>query len=86
MVPKAYRWIGEMQEIASFVDSGAQTSSASSEAPKHRIGDIYRGVSALYQRVQDSLEKDGRERGDIATLLKFSQDAKTKLEGNNSQK
>lgn len=34
MLPKAYRWIGEMEEIAGFVGEGE--------------GDIYHGVAKLY--------------------------------------
>ncbi|KAJ6593641.1 6-phosphogluconate dehydrogenase C-terminal domain-like protein [Mycena capillaripes] len=37
MVPKAYRWVGEMEEIASFVGEGE--------------GDIYKGLAQLYSRI-----------------------------------
>ncbi|KDR75310.1 hypothetical protein GALMADRAFT_249330 [Galerina marginata CBS 339.88] len=44
MIPKAYRWIGEMEEIAGFVGDGE--------------GDIYQGVSKIYSRVERSLAGD----------------------------
>lgn len=37
MMPKAYRWVGEMEEIAEFV-GGSE-------------GDVYRGLAKLYERV-----------------------------------
>lgn len=40
MVPKAYRWVGEMQEIAEFV-GGAE-------------GNAYEGISSLFFRVETS--------------------------------
>ncbi|KAG9316205.1 6-phosphogluconate dehydrogenase C-terminal domain-like protein [Chiua virens] len=43
MLPKAYRWVGEMQEIAGFVG---------------QEGDIYRGLARIYERVDRSLGGD----------------------------
>lgn len=62
MIPKAYRWIGEMKEIASQVNG-----------PE---GDIYLGLAELYQRVQEALEKNGRDDGDVKILLDFAKRAK----------
>jgi hypothetical protein len=44
MVPKAYRWVGEMEEIAEFVGGGE--------------GDVYKGIARLYERIEKSA-KDG---------------------------
>ncbi|KAG2358933.1 6-phosphogluconate dehydrogenase, partial [Suillus spraguei] len=44
MVPKAYRWIGEMEEIADFV-GGSE-------------GDVYRGIAKVYERVEKSIAGD----------------------------
>ncbi len=41
MIPKAYRWVGEMEEIAAFVGEGE--------------GDIYHGLAQLYQRVEKAV-------------------------------
>ncbi|THH09216.1 hypothetical protein EW145_g2174 [Phellinidium pouzarii] len=70
MIPKAYRWVGEMGEIASFVGEGE--------------GDIYKGLAQLYRRVEGSLEQDGKKHGDVGTLLNFAQDAKNVLESGRS--
>lgn len=43
MIPKAYRWVGEMEEIAGFVGGGE--------------GDIYHGMSQIYARVERSIEE-----------------------------
>ncbi|KAI5121960.1 hypothetical protein M0805_002031 [Coniferiporia weirii] len=66
MIPKAYRWVGEMEEIANFVGKGE--------------GDVYKGLAQLYERVDGALERDGKKAGDVGTLLKFAGDAKVVLE------
>jgi Domain of unknown function (DUF1932) len=59
MMPKAYRWVGEMEEIAGFVGGGE--------------GDIYNGLARLYERIERSVEEgDG---GDVDVLKKFIDDA-----------
>ncbi|KAJ8521201.1 hypothetical protein ONZ45_g2072 [Pleurotus djamor] len=40
MIPKAYRWSGEMEEIAGFVGDGEE--------------DVYHGLAKLYERVEKS--------------------------------
>ncbi|KAJ7668455.1 6-phosphogluconate dehydrogenase C-terminal domain-like protein [Mycena polygramma] len=59
MVPKAYRWAGEMEEIAGFVGEGE--------------GDIYKGISNLYRRIERSGKGDGQ---DLEVLAKFVKEAK----------
>ncbi|KAG2358932.1 6-phosphogluconate dehydrogenase C-terminal domain-like protein [Suillus spraguei] len=44
MIPKAYRWIREMEEIADFV-GGSE-------------GDVYRGIAKVYERVEKSIAGD----------------------------
>ncbi|KAF9476362.1 6-phosphogluconate dehydrogenase C-terminal domain-like protein [Pholiota conissans] len=43
MIPKAYRWVGEMEEIAGFV-GGVE-------------GDIYQGMAQIYRRIELSIEE-----------------------------
>ncbi|KAH8119654.1 6-phosphogluconate dehydrogenase C-terminal domain-like protein [Phellopilus nigrolimitatus] len=66
MVPKAYRWVGEMEEIADFVGEGE--------------GNVYKGLAQLYERVEGSLKRDGRSSGDVGMLLKFAEEAKRVIE------
>jgi len=47
MLPKAYRWVGEMEEISGFVGENE--------------ADIYHGIAKLYKRIEDSLEGDGSD-------------------------
>ena len=61
MLPKAYRWVGEMEEISSFVGGGE--------------GLIHQGLARLYERVDGSLQSR-QEGGDIDVLNKFVEDAK----------
>ncbi|KAF8840232.1 6-phosphogluconate dehydrogenase C-terminal domain-like protein [Paxillus ammoniavirescens] len=47
MLPRAYRWVGEMEEIADFVGG--------------KEGDVYRGLARVYERVEKSLDGDQAE-------------------------
>ena len=49
MLPKAYRWIGEMEEIGDFV-GGSE-------------GDVYRGLARVYERIEKSLDGDQADVG-----------------------
>ena len=55
MFPKAYRFVGEMEEISSFMASKG-------------AGDIYAGIADLYREV--AADKDGENR-DIDALARF---------------
>ncbi|EPQ54703.1 6-phosphogluconate dehydrogenase C-terminal domain-like protein [Gloeophyllum trabeum ATCC 11539] len=71
MLPKAYRWVGEMEEIAEFV-GGPQ-------------GDIYKGLARTFERVEASLkEKDGGGE-DVQVLKEWVESAKKELEGDTSK-
>jgi len=59
MIPKAYRWIGEMEEISRFVGG--------------KEGEIYQGMSGIYERVERSLQ-EGND--DVVTLKQFAEKAK----------
>ncbi|KAL5510881.1 hypothetical protein ACEPAG_4638 [Sanghuangporus baumii] len=90
MISKAYRWVGEMEEIADFVDSGLVSSPSSSShadgsAKESGVekgeggktpGEIYRGLAALYALVDGELSRSGREAGDVRTLLDLAGEAK----------
>ncbi|KAG7090934.1 hypothetical protein E1B28_010007 [Marasmius oreades] len=60
MLPKAYRWVGEMEEIAGFIESPER--------------ETYRGIAKLYQRIERSLEEE-EAAGDIAVLKRFAEAA-----------
>lgn len=47
MLPKAYRWVGEMEEISQFVGGGE--------------GKIHEGMARLYERMEKSVKEDGEE-------------------------
>lgn len=58
MVPKAYRWVAEMQEIAAFLDGDAAARQ------------VFDGVAQLYQRLADDAEGP---RTEVAELERFAQ-------------
>lgn len=87
-IPKAYRWVAEMEEIASFVDSGLRkgtegdSSSGSGDGEEASgEGQIHRGMASIFRRLETALEKDGKDEGDIGTLLAFAKEAKEVLDG-----
>lgn len=47
MLPKAYRWVGEMHEIAGFVGEGG--------------GELYNGIANTYARVEKSIEEGNED-------------------------
>ena len=57
MLPKAYRWAGEMGEIAAFV--GAENGA-----------DIYLGLAKLYERLAEDAGGSMEARGDLDAFLK----------------
>lgn len=68
MLPKAYRWVGEMKEISAFVGAGE--------------GEIHQGLAHLYERVERSLkeEQEGGGGQDVKALRGFVDDAKKVIE------
>lgn len=57
MFPKAYRWVAEMQEIAAF--AGADPAAA----------EIFRGASALYDRISQDVAGERREAKQLERCL-----------------
>ncbi|TCD60772.1 hypothetical protein EIP91_009529 [Steccherinum ochraceum] len=67
MLPKAYRWVGEMEEISSFVGGGE--------------GKIHEGMARLYERIEGSVEAGEGDGGDDVRVLKaFVEEAKRVIE------
>ncbi|KZV71151.1 6-phosphogluconate dehydrogenase C-terminal domain-like protein [Peniophora sp. CONT] len=63
MMPKAYRWVGEMNEISDFVGGP--------------MGSVHKGMAAVFERVEQSLDEDGEDK---RVLERFVKDAKDLLE------
>jgi hypothetical protein len=57
MLPKAYRFSGEMAEISSFVASTGGS------------GNIHRGMKEVYERVERSLQ-EGKDGGEEVRVLR----------------
>ena len=55
MIPKAYRWVGEMKEISGFVGG--------------KEAEIYQGVSGIYERVERSLEEGNDDVGTLKQFV-----------------
>ncbi|KAH8835601.1 6-phosphogluconate dehydrogenase C-terminal domain-like protein [Flagelloscypha sp. PMI_526] len=65
-IPKAYRWVGEMKEIANFVDTTAEENSGRNG---DNMGDIYKGFANLFGRLEDD-ENARNVLKDVAALAK----------------
>ncbi|TFY71613.1 hypothetical protein EVG20_g1390 [Dentipellis fragilis] len=48
MLPKAYRWVGEMHEISDFVGGPS--------------GDVYKGMASVYERIEHAVAEDGPDK------------------------
>jgi hypothetical protein len=48
MLPKAYRWVGEMREISDFVGGP--------------LSDVHRGMAALYERVEQAVDDENEDK------------------------
>lgn len=55
MLPKAYRWVAEMEEVAQFAGSPAER-------------DMYEGIAALYQRIADDVDGANKETAVLAAF------------------
>ncbi|KIR33686.1 hypothetical protein I310_02050 [Cryptococcus deuterogattii CA1014] len=64
MIPKAYRRVGEMDEISSFISSST-TKSAPTTYPNP--ADMYQGLAQMFQRVADDVKSSqaGEDREEI---------------------
>jgi hypothetical protein len=71
MLPKAYRWSGEMEEIAEFVGG--------------EEGATYNGIANLYRRIEKAMNGQEGRSGDIEVLQNFVEVAKKEL-GDNQKK
>ena len=71
-LPKAYRYVGEMEEIATYVD-GLLARDGSNP------GDTYRSIAQLYARVAEDGKREG---GEGATLRGFADAGKRSLPKN----
>ena len=67
-VPKAYRFVGEMEEIAAYVESLLGGTSTT-----------YTGIAEVYQRIDDDLKTEGKE---VEILRQFGNLAQSKVEEN----
>ncbi|ODN79709.1 hypothetical protein L202_03633 [Cryptococcus amylolentus CBS 6039] len=81
MVPKAYRWVGEMEEISAFITASIiDTPSASQHT---NPADTFQGLAQAFQRIADDLkEKEAVEKKDeeLKGLLDWAEEGKSELE------
>lgn len=59
MLPKAHRWVAEMEQIAEFIGSAAEGAS------------IYEGIARLYEALAAQVAMEANERGLLESLKKF---------------
>ncbi|KAH7920692.1 6-phosphogluconate dehydrogenase C-terminal domain-like protein [Leucogyrophana mollusca] len=60
MLPKAYRWVGEMEEIGDFVGGDE--------------GDVYRGLARVYERVESSIAGDRNDVNVLTKFVENAQE------------
>ncbi|KAG2128033.1 6-phosphogluconate dehydrogenase C-terminal domain-like protein [Suillus bovinus] len=62
MLPKAYRWIGEMEEIGDFV-GGSE-------------GDVYRGLARVYERIEKSIAGDQEDIATLTKFVEKAKESR----------
>ena len=75
MLPKAYRWVGEMEEISQFVEDGSKRAGSDVEG----VGQIHLGLARLYERITKAVEGQEGATGDVKVLKDFVEEAKQTL-------
>ena len=76
MLPKAYRWVGEMEEISQFVEGGlGKQPEGTSDGAVEGIGQIHMGFARLYERITQSV-KAGEDARDVKVLKDFVAEGK----------
>jgi hypothetical protein len=58
MYSKAYRFVGEMEEIADFVGEDVAAR------------EMFEGITHLYERLAQDVEADGKETGALSAFLR----------------
>lgn len=85
MLPKAYRWVAEMEEISDFVAMGLAKARSTevpppcAEAGPHSEGHVHYGFARLYENVARSVgesSKEGQDVGDVKVLKEFIEQVK----------
>lgn len=71
MPGKAYRWVGEMEEISEFVSSGLSNSAEGATGAGE--GQIHQGLARLYERMASAV-KDSQEAGEEVREVKVLRD------------
>lgn len=67
MSPKAYRWVGEMEEIEEFIRVGGGQ------------GEIFSGMAKVYASIERSMSEEGGGQ-EVTVLEDFVKAAKEELE------
>ncbi|WVQ72748.1 hypothetical protein IAR50_002308 [Cryptococcus sp. DSM 104548] len=82
MLPKAYRWVGEMEEISSFIMASILDSSSQSKGPNP--ADTFQGLAQVFQRIADDLKKreTSEKEGDdeLKGLVNWAEQGREELE------
>ncbi|KAF5321727.1 hypothetical protein D9619_001722 [Psilocybe cf. subviscida] len=60
MIPKAYRWVGEMEEISGFVGGGE--------------ADIHHGMAAIYSRIERSITEGNEDVETLKAFVEAAKD------------
>ncbi|WVQ82181.1 hypothetical protein IAT38_004309 [Cryptococcus sp. DSM 104549] len=91
MVPKAYRWVGEMEEISLFIaesleskspntPSTAPTTSTSPANPGHSVADTFQGLAAVFQRLaEDARQAEGAGGPEKKVIDEWAEEGKRAL-------
>ncbi|ODO08754.1 hypothetical protein L198_00487 [Cryptococcus wingfieldii CBS 7118] len=85
-LPKAYRWVGEMEEISAFITASIIGTPLASQHTNS--ADTFQGLAQVFQRIADDLkQKESVEKKDeeVKGLLDWAEEGKSELERRHSK-
>lgn len=81
MLPKAYRWVGEMEEISAFVEDCLRGPPGSDSSSVEGEGHIHLGLARLYERIASAVQDSagGEDQREVKVLKEFVEEAKEQV-------
>lgn len=75
MLPKAYRWVGEMREISEFVKDPAGNTVEGGSGSGEGMEQIHEGMASVYERIENAMKADGQDKKVLEEFVKGAKEA-----------
>lgn len=75
MLPKAYRWVGEMREISEFVKDPAGASVEGGSTTGEGMEHVHEGMACVYERIEKAMKEGGEDKTVLEEFVKEANQA-----------